>query len=68
MIRFFYIFILIIFFKTTFYAQLNIDWARSLNGISEDYISKIVSDKDANVIGIGTFQDSISSPPELWVE
>lgn len=61
MIRFFYIFILIIFFKTTFYAQLNIDWARSLNGISEDYISKIVLDKDANVIGIGTFQDSISS-------
>ena len=61
MIRFFYIFILIIFFKTNFFAQLNIDWAKTLNGSSEDYISKIVLDKDANIIGVGTFQDSISS-------
>lgn len=61
MTRFFYIIILLILFKTNIFAQVNIDWVRSISGNNEDYISKIVLDKDANVIGIGTFQDSLSS-------
>jgi hypothetical protein len=61
MTRFFYIIILLILFKTNIFAQVNIDWVRSISGNNEDYISKIVLDKDSNVIGIGTFQDSLSS-------
>jgi len=42
-------------------AQNSIDWITSLGDFGEEYVSKIVTDEQSNVYGVGSFQGNLNS-------
>ncbi len=51
----------LIFFASSLSAQISLNWSRTIGGNLGDYVNKIVSDKELNVYGVGSFQDTINN-------